>query len=433
MTLAELQEKRGRLVNQAREALEEIKGNTDESRAAELDERHDKIMAEFDSVDKNLAREERLAKIEAEANEKREAEERAKREGRRPGSQGEARGSDDGDAPMSYRQAFIELFKAGGDKSDMSEEARAALRAGYTELPREERAQTTTDAAGGYTIPQELLPEIVKTMQAWGPMYDPGVTREIVTPGGGVITVPTVNDTAVTAVAHTEGTTLTDDGGKDATFNEKTLGAFAFNTEWLRVSKELNDDSVFAMQGLLADLLGERLGRIANSKLTTGSGSSDVQGIVTAATAGTAAASTSAVTADEIITFQHEVDPAYRRAPGVAWMFHDSTLAAIRKLKDGDGNYLWQMGDIRTGAPGLLLGHNYVINQDMPELGDGVNSRVIVFGDMQKFVVRKVGAPLIGAIQDKDFWPGFGIAGYIRFDGELLDNAAVKALPLAAA
>lgn len=431
MNLQELQDKRGRLVTEAREALEEIKSNTDDARAQELEARHDTIMSEFDKIDANIAREERLAKIEADAQERAEAAEREAREARRPSSNGRSAGVDSAGV-MSYSQAFVELFKAGGDKAEMSEEARQALRAGYREIPVEERAQTTTNTAGGHTIPQELLPEIVRTMSAFGPMYDPGVTREITTASGGVLTIPTVNDTTVTAEAHTEGTTLTDDGGKDVTFGVKQLDAFAYNTEWLRVSKELDDDSVFAMQALLADLLGERLGRIANSKLTVGTGSSQPNGIVTASGAGTAAASTSAVTADELFTFQHEIDAAYRTAPSVAWMFHDSTLAAIRKLKDGQNNYLFQMGDIRVNAPGTLLGSPYVVNNDMAELGDGASSKVILYGDMSKYVVRKVGAPLIGAIQDKDFWPGFGIAGYIRFDGELLDTAAVKHLPLAA-
>jgi HK97 family phage major capsid protein len=55
-------------------------------------------------------------------------------------------------------------------------------------------------------------------------------------------------------------------------------------------------------------------------------------------------------------------------------------------------------------------------------------NKVMLFGDMSKYFVRKVGQPLVGAIQDKDFWPGFGMAGYIRFDGELSDAGAVKHL-----
>lgn len=422
MNLAEMQEKRGRLVTQAREALDEIKSNTDEARAAELEERHDKIIAEFDATEKLIEREQKLEAMQKRAQ---EAEERA-REAKRPGAGGSAPAADDGDE-VTYRSAFHEYIKAQGQLGSMRPEARAVLERGYTEL----RAQTTSATAGGYTIPEEMMPELVRSMKAWGPMYDEDIARVITTSGGNPMPFPTVNDTAVTAEAHTEGATLTDDGGKDVTFGEKQLDAFAFNTEWLRVSKELADDSVFAMESLLGSLLGERLGRIANLQLTTGSGSSAPNGIVTASTLGKTAAATAAITYDEILDFEHSVDPAYRNAPSVGYMFNDSTLLAVRKLKDGDGNYLWQMGNVQAGIPNTLNGRPYYINQDMASLGAA--AKVMLFGDFKKYFVRKVGAPLIGALQDKDFWPGFGVAGYIRFDGELSDTAAVKHLITAAA
>jgi len=427
MSLTELQEKRGRLVTQAREALDEIKKNTDEARAAELEARHDAIMSDFDKVEKDIERERRTAEMERSIEEAAEREAREKREAKRP-SLPEAESRNGGGT--DYRTAFHAYLRAQGVKGDMDPEARAVLERGYEEIER--RAQTTTAAAGGYTVPQELADILVKSMLAWGPMYDPGITTEIVTTGGGKITMPTVNDTTTAVVKHTEGTTLTDDGGSDVTFGEKQLDAYAFNTEWLRVSKELADDSIFAMETILGNLLGERLGRRANLELTVGDGTGDPNGIVTASAAGNVAAANNAITADEIIDLLHSVDPAYRMGPRVRFMFSDSTLAAIRKLKDGDGNYLWQMGNYQAGVPGSILGYNYSVNQAMAGLGDGVNSRVMVFGDFSKYYVRKVGAPLVGAIQDKDFWPGFGIAGYIRFDGELADTAAVKHLALAA-
>ena len=218
------------------------------------------------------------------------------------------------------------------------------------------------------------------------------------------------------------------------TFGQKVLDAYAWNTEWIRVSKELADDSIFAMEQILGDLLGERLGRIANAQLTVGTGSSAPNGIVTGSTLGKTAASGTAITADEIIDLLHSVDPAYRVGPKVGFMFNDTTLATIRKLKDGDNNYLWQMGNVQAGIPGTLLGYRYIVNQSMLSIPDSAAARrVMLFGDFSKYYVRKVGAPLVGALQDKDFWPGFGVAGYIRFDGELADTAAVKHLITAAA
>lgn len=424
MTIRELREKMARIATNARAKFDEIKDDTPAERAAEIELEFDAMMVEHDQLGAKVERQEKL-----------EAAERSASDGdpRRPrGAEGDIRGGSQGQA-LDYRHAFQAYLRAQGQLGEMSEEARGVLRAGYSHISPEERAQTTTAAAGGYTVPTELMAIIVKTMAAWGPMYDGNVAMELKTSSGAAITIPTVNDTAVTAEAHTEDATLTDDGGKDVTFGAKTLNAYAWNTEWLRVSKELADDSIFVMEQVIGELLGERLARIANTQLTTGSGSSAPNGIVTASTLGKTSASATAITADEIIDLLHSVNPAYRVGPKVAFMFNDTTLSVLRKLKDGEGNYLWQMGNVQQGVPGTLLGYRYHINQAVGSIpGSASATRVMLFGDIGKYMVRKVGNPLIGALQDKDFWPGFGIAGFIRFDGDLADTAAVKHLITAA-
>lgn len=418
MSITDLQEKRGRLVTQAREALEEIKANTDESRAAELEQRHDKIMAEFDKLEATIAREEKVAEAE------RRAEEVRARQRPIP-SDGEARGQDQGAAP-EYRMVFAKVVC--GLQDDLTPEERAVLRQGVTKF--ESRAQTAgTTTAGGFTVPTTLANFIDRAMKAWGPMYDEDICSTISTSSGNAMKIPTVDDTSVTAAAHTEATALTDDGSKDVTFGQKSLDAFAFDTTFVRWSWELSTDSIVAMEQLLGDLLGERLARIANTQLTTGTGSSAPNGIVTASAAGKTAASASAITADEIIDLLHSVDPAYRQSPKARFMFNDATLAVIRKLKDGQNNYLWQMGDITAGQPGTLLGYRYSINQAMDSIA--ASKKVILFGDFGKYYVRKVGGPVIGVMRER-FWPDLGIAGLIRFDGEIGQSAAVKHLVTAA-
>lgn len=421
--ITELREQQARIHTNARSKLEEITAATPEDRAAEINGEFDRMMGDYDRLQGQIDRAERLDTMERNMQ---------RPDARRPQGNGESRGTDDAQAP-TYRDAFHAYLRSEGNVADLAPEMRAVLRQGY-QAP-EQRAQTTTAAAGGYTVPTELAGFITRSMLAWGPMYDPGITSEINTTGGNTIYLPTVNDTTgaqMAVVKHVEGTTLTDDGGADVVFAQKQLDAYPFNTEWLRVSKELVDDSIFNIEEILGSLLGERLGRRANTELTTGDGSGDPNGIVTAAASGKVAASTTAITWDEIMDLEHSVDPAYRMGPKVRYMFNDATLAAVRKLKDGDGNYLWQMGDVRGGVPAAFNGRAYSINQAMAGLASGVSSRVMLFGDFGKYYVRKVGAPMIGAIQDKDFWPGFGIAGYIRFDGELADTAAVKYLALAA-
>jgi HK97 family phage major capsid protein len=408
----ELHDQRGRLVTQAREALDEIKSNTDEARATELEQRHDTIMGELDKLDATIAREARVAKAEAEQ--------------RRPDQSGEARGVDEAKKP-EYRDAFIALARAGFNPQELSDEHRAVIKAGATEF----RAQTAgTTTAGGFTVPTELAAVVDKTLKMWGPMYDEAICTVLNTSGGNPLDFPKTDDTATAVAQHTEAAAMTDDGGVDAVFAKMTLGAFAYNTEWVQISMELLQDSAINIEQFIGELLGERLARRVNTELTVGDGTGDPLGIVAASALGDTAAATGAITGDELIDLVHSVDPAYRASPKTRFMFNDSTLAAIRKLKDGDGNYLWQMGDVRVGEPGRLLGYNYSVNQAMASLAAA--AKVVIFGDFSKYYVRKVGSPVVG-VRREYYWPNIGLAGIVRLDGDLIQTSAVKHLITAAA
>jgi HK97 family phage major capsid protein len=419
----ELIEKREKLVADARSALDEIKKNTDEARAAELEKRHDDIMAEFDKVDGQIDREQRMAKAEQRL-EERAAEERARN---RPIGGGEGQGQDNGEQ-MDYRHAFHRYVAVAGDLSALSEEERAALRVGVA--PKEARAQTAgTTTAGGYTVPTELSDQIIISMKAWGPMYDEAICTIMNTTAGNPIDIPTVDDTGVAVEKHTEAGAVTDDGGSDATFGKKTLSAYVYDTEWVKFSYELAQDSIFNFETLLGGLLGQRLGRRANTELTTGDATGDPEGIVTGSTLGKTAAATAAITWDEIIDLEHSVDPAYRASPKARYMFNDTTLSAVRKLKDGNGNYLWQAGDVQKGVPGSFNGRPYSINQAMDSLAAA--KKVMLFGDFSKYFVRKVGGIVMFVARER-FAPDIGLLGLIRLDGKLGDTAAVKHLITAA-
>ena len=409
--IKDLREKMANIATEARAKLAELNDSTPEDRAAEVEREFDAMMADHD---KFSARADRLEKSEA-ALRASEAVDVSKR----PVAEDRSAPAVDQGSDISYRKAFFSMIANGG-VDGLDSEVRNVLR------QSEVRAQTAgTASAGGYTVPTELANFIDKAMIATGPMYDGSLFTVLNTTGGNTFNIPTVNDTAVTAEAHTEAGTVTDDGGKDVTFGQKTLGAYAFDTEWVRWSYELASDSILNVESLLGELLGERLGRIANSKLTTGSGSSDVEGIVTNSALGKTAAAVAAITADEIIDLVHSVDPAYRASPSTAIMMNDSTLAAVRKLKDGNGNYLWQMGNYQGGVPQNILGYNVVVNQAMDSLATA--KKVMLFGDMSKFYVRKVGGPSLFVARER-FAPDYGILGYIRFDGTLANTAAIKHL-----
>lgn len=426
--LTQYYEERGQLVTEARDLLGQAERETDTTKAAELEQRHDQVMGKVDALDLKIKREERTAAAET-------AEEERRSRNRPRGSNVEHRGQEGGEGEepnaeqmqTEYRDAFYAVMREGGDVGAVTSEQRSLLRRGYVE----NRAQTAgSPAAGGYTVPTTLANRIVESMLDWGPMYDPGVTDEMITSSGNPFDIPTNDDTANTSAALAEGADIVDDDSGDIVFGEVNISAFVYATPWLQISFELLQDSIFNLEGFIGGKLGERLGRGANRKLTVGTGANEARGICVAAALGKTAVSTTALVGDELIDLQHSVNSAYRRSPKCRWMFNDTTFGSIRKLKDGQGNYLWQMGDVRVGAPDLILGKPYSVNDDMPNIAAG--ARAVLFGDFSRYIVRKVGSPLIGTVRER-FWPKVGMAGIIRYDGDLTDAGAIKALRLAAA
>ena len=415
LKIKSLREEQARVITEARSLNDTINSDTSESDAKNIEAQVDKALARASEIDVQVERLQKIADVEARMNNDADP--------RRPDGEVRANGKDE-KAAISYRNAFAEYVRAGGATGEMNADARAVLQQGY-----EARVQVgSTTTAGGFTVPTELQAGIIKAMALWGPMYDENVAFTLNTASGNPLTFTGVNDIATAVDKHTQGGQLTDDNGVDVAFTQITLSAHAYNTEWVQVSLELMQDSIENMEAVVAELLGERIGRRVNTELTTGDGTGDPQGVVVGSTLGKTAASATAITADEIIDLLHSVDPAYRQSPKSAFMFNDTTLSTIRKLKDGQGNYLWQMGNVQQGVPGSLLGYRYYINQAMATAA--TTTKPIIFGDLGKYYVRKVGAPVIGVARER-FWPQVGIAGVVRLDGRLMDTRAVKHMVMA--
>jgi HK97 family phage major capsid protein len=414
--IKELRDKQAKLLADARARLDEITAETPEGRAKELEAQHDAAMAEFDTIEERAARLEKLDAADA------AAEERAARlrADRRPNAEDVDERRDG--VQVDERKVFEKLVRFGVEALDENE--RRAAQAFSRIRDPELRAQTITTTGGGYLIPQGYQPEIIKTMADWGPMTDETVIRVLRTASGNPLPIPTVDDTGNTGVDHTINSA---DADQDVTFGQKQLDAYVAGSGMVKVPFELLQDSVFDMGPLLNELFGERLGRRLNTKLTTGTGSSQANGIVTASSLGKTAASATAIAADELFDLVHAVNPAYRKSPKCAWQFNDLTFKAIRKLKDGQSNYLWQMGDVRTGAPSLLLDKPYHVNQAMADIATG--AKTVIFGDMSKYWTRIVAEFVMLTLRER-FADAFqvGFTAFARYDGELVDTAAVKHL-----
>lgn len=407
--LKELREKQPKLIAEARSALDSITPDTSEARAAELEAQHDKAMAEYDELDKRCVQLERIEAEEkrmsetitiAPTNEDREI---------RPVS----------DDVITHEQAFNRFLRSGLGEMSAAEQ----------KVLREHRAQAAgTDSAGGYTVPQGFIARLVESMALTGPMLDPTVTDVLRTNDGIDLPMPTVDETAQEGELIAENAQVAE---QDASFGQKTLEAYLYSSKVVRVSEVLLQDSGIDIEGYLAKALGDRLGRIGNRHLTVGTGSSQPNGIVTASGAGVTAAATAAITFDELIDLQHSIDPLYRRAGNTVFMFNDDTLKTMRKIKDGDGNYLWQGPDARTGAPATLLGDTYEVNNHMADIGAG--NVPVIYGDFSKYIVRLVNQfPLKRLVERYADYGQVGFLAFARWDGELTDASAVKKLTNAA-
>ena len=97
--------------------------------------------------------------------------------------------------------------------------------------------------------------------------------------------------------------------------------------------------------------------------------------------------------ADEIIDFVQSEDSAYCESGPPAFMFNDSVLVDVRKLKDDYGNYLWSLGSYTQGVPQKIIGYPVAVNQAIESIATG--KKTILFGDMKKYYLRKVGAPAL--------------------------------------
>ena len=235
---------------------------------------------------------------------------------------------------------------------------------------------------GGNSVVNEMTRGFWEAEKWFGPMRQVSTTWRTST--GAPLPVPNADDTANVGEIIAEGSAVTTTA--DPSFNTLTLGAFKYSSKAVIVSVELLQDSIIPLPSYLGRRLGERIGRIQNTHFTVGAGTTLPFGIATQAALGKTAAATNAITFDEIIDLSVALDPAYRNAPGSAWMMHDATAAMLRKVKDSQNRYLWEMS-VQAGAPDRIFGRPVIINNDMDQ-PTATAKRVVLYGDFSNYVIR---------------------------------------------
>lgn len=337
-----------------------------------------------------------------------------------------------------------ELKKELGAKEEVREaapakkmEARAAfgayLRKGIAGMNAEERAafqevrgtntqKAGTDNLGGFLVPEDMSSEISATELFKSDMEK--YARIINTSAGNKFMYPAVDDTGVSASILGEGVAET---VSDMTFSNIEFDAYTYSSKVVKVSHQLLQDSAFDLNGFLAEALAERLNRGINGHLTTGTGSSQPQGVVAGSALGKTAASASAITIAELLDLMYSVSASYRNNPSAAFMMNSATLAAVRKLGFGSSN------DAPVFVAGVndgvdrVFGKPVIINEDMDGIATGKKS--VIFGDMKQYGVRQAGGVQLLRLDERYADAlSVGFIAYKRVDGNVLQSSAIKHL-----
>lgn len=280
-----------------------------------------------------------------------------------------------------------------------------------------------TTTAGGNSVANEMMRAYMEIMKWYGRVE--GLATVVNTETGATLPWPTVDDTANTGRLLTEGTGATTT--TDPSFGVVNLAAYKFSSDAVILSMEVLQDSSMNLAQYLGSALGTRIGRIKNTYFTTGSGSSQPGGVQVKASLGKTASATNAITLDEVVDLIHSVDIAYRYSPSSSLMMSDAVAAYVRKLKDSQNRYLWEMSN-QVGQPDRLFGFPVIINNDQ-DATFATNKRLVLFGDFSKYVVRNAGPLQVLRSDDLYILNHQSVfLGVQRSDGNLIDTTAVKYL-----
>jgi HK97 family phage major capsid protein len=337
---------------------------------------------------------------------------------------------------LAAESSFADVLKqVGGKEVDSAKASFGAryIKNGFEGFSAEEVSKVRNTLSvggaaseGGYTVQTEVVKQVLNALKAFGGMR--AVSTILQTAQGNPLSYPTSDGTNEIGEIIAENATAT---ASDPSFGTLPLTVYKFSSKIITVPFELLQDSAVDVESFINDRIVTRLGRIGNQVFTTGTGTGQPTGVVTASTAGVTAATggTVTVTYDNLVDLQHSIDPAYR--DGAFFMMHDSTIKAIRKLKDSNGRPLWVPdfdGGITAAQGGTLLGSPVMLNQQMPVMA--ANAKSILFGNFKNYIIRDVMAMNLFRFTDSVYASKgqVGFLAWMRSGGNFIDNGgSVKA------
>jgi HK97 family phage major capsid protein len=322
------------------------------------------------------------------------------------------------------------------EKGDKASEAKKAfdvfMRKSFRDMSADElqmvrnTMSTTTGSQGGYTVQTEIASTLIDALKAYGFMR--AVASQITTAKGNPLSFPTSDGTSETGEWLAQNASAT---AADPTFGTVPVNVFKASSKVVAVPFELLQDSEIDVQALVMKRLTQRIGRLANVGYTTGGGTSDPGGLITAASVGKTGASgqTLTVVYDDLVDLIDSLDAAYLERPGLAFMLSQSMRRVIRKIKDSAGRPIWTPNydeGISGGFTDTLLGYPVRLNNDMAV--PGASAKSIVFGDLSQYLIRDAMDVTMFRFDDSAYIKQgqIGFLAWARTGGNLLDANAVK-------
>jgi len=312
-----------------------------------------------------------------------------------------------------------------GEKSDVDTETEERMFLDYIR-GRSKELETRADSnftasENGAVIPSSIANKIIEKIQEMSPVFRLATKYEI----GGTLNIPYYDEESgeITMAYADEFQELQSTSGK---FKSIQLSGFLAGA-LCKVSKKLLNNSKFDLLGYIVKKTAESAVRWIEGELLNGTvdkieGLSSVTQVIPAASA-------VAVTADELIDLQEEVPDEYQT--DAIWIMSKNTRKAIRKLKDGDGNYLLQK-DATSRWGYVLFGKDVYIAKKMPDMESG--KRAILYGDFSGLAVKIAENPTVEVLRELFATQhAVGVSVFMEMDSKIENAQKIAALDMATA
>ena len=284
--------------------------------------------------------------------------------------------------------------------------------------------QVGVESEGGYLAPDEYQRTLIEALE------EQNIFRQlahVISTSSGDRKIPVVASKGTASWIDEEAAYPE----SDDSFGQVSIGAYKLAT-MLKVSEELLNDSVFDLPSYIAREFARRIGAAEEEAFFTGNGTGKPTGVLNAtggAETGVTAASATAITMDEVMDLYYSLRAPYRR--NAVFIMNDSTIKAIRKLKDGNSQYLWQPG-MKEGEPDRLLGYRLVTSTHMPVIA--ADAKPILFGDLTSYWIADREGRSMQRLNE--LYAATGQVGFRvtqRVDGRLVQTEGLKCLAMKSA